>query len=152
MNNLLFNISFHVQHQSLAALNIISEFDLTPRFFHSVGEARKTPKGTPLEGIYAETYCSFLLEKKVAGHLDEYLEHWRDYLEKHAEFLNGLLTSGGKLEFYVSIFLDGDKGFEIKNSQLKRIYALGLGLTVEMYRLSDEEAANSGGPGSLGTG
>ena len=137
----VFTLSLRLWHSTQRADDIIAALQLPPRFYHSVGSDRQTPKGTPLDGIYEETYCCFLLEKKMRGHLDEYLEHWCEYLEKFTEFLNDFLRTNGKLEFYASIFLDGDKGFEIKNILLNRICALGLGLSIEMYRLSDKEAA-----------
>jgi hypothetical protein len=85
------------------------------------------------------------LKKKGKGRLDSDLISWCEYLEKRVIFFQKLARTGGKIEFYVSVFLDGDRGFEFNNSLLQRIYTLGLGLSVEMYRLSDAEAATSKG-------
>jgi hypothetical protein len=54
-------------------------------------------------------------------------------------FMHELIRSGGVTEFRVGIFLDGDRGFELSNPLIRRIYTLGLDLSVEMYRLSDDE-------------
>ena len=58
-------------------------------------------------------------------------------------FIREFLRTGGRVEFYVSIFLDGNRGYELDRSMLQRMSAIGLGLSVEMYRLSDTEAQGS---------
>ncbi len=141
MNNLVFNISFHVRHPAMPSTKIVEELGLAVRSVRSVGENRATPKGTLLEGTYAETYCSFLLQTKTTGHLDKHLGIWCAFLEKHGAFLHEISGTGGNFEFYISIFLDGDRGFVLENRLLHRMDALGVGLSVEMYRLNDEEAS-----------
>jgi hypothetical protein len=93
-----------------------------------------------LNGIHSETYCCFLLKNKTRSRLDNEIIHSCEYLEQRADFVKDFARSGGTIEFYASIFLDGDGGFEVDRSLLQRILALGLGLSVEMYRLNDNEA------------
>ena len=80
-------------------------------------------------------------KKKSPGHLDEDLTPWCEFLEKKLTFLQEFLRTDGRLEFYIGIFLDGDRGFELDKLILQRICAIGLGLSIEMYRLSDSEVA-----------
>lgn len=145
------SISLRLCHPTLPHSDIVREIGMKAEFSHTVGQQRRTPKGRLLEGLYRETYCCFKIKKKGASHLDDDLRPWCDFLEKHAIFLQVFLETGGRLEFYISIFLDGDRGFELDGPMLQRISALGVGLSVEMYRLSDDEAANSGAPASVGT-
>lgn len=140
MSSPVSNISLRMWHPTFAANEIISEMKLHAKFSNSVGEQRRTPTGTPLEGVYKETYCSFSLKNKTSNHLNKELLAECDHLDQHAGFLRSFLHTGGRLEFYISIFLDGDRGFEINPSLIRRMTALELGFTVEMYRLSDQEA------------
>jgi hypothetical protein len=133
MIDLLSIISLRLWHPTLSAAAIISEFDLKIRFSNSVNEHRKTPTGIPLDGVYKETYCCFQWKEKRLGRLDRDMISGCEYLEKHLVFLQEFLRTGGRLEFYVGIFLQGDSGFEIDNALFRRMQALGLGLSVEMY-------------------
>jgi hypothetical protein len=139
MTSPLSSIALRVWHPTLPATEIVSRIALPVQFMNSVGEQRRTPKGQLLEGVYPQTYCCFQLKKKAASPLDEDLTPWCTFLEQHLLFMQDLVRSGGRTEFRVGIFLDGDRGFEFGNPLIQRIYALGLGLSIEMYRLGDAE-------------
>ena len=66
MNNLVFNISFHVRHPAMPSTKIVEELGLAVRSVRSVGENRATPKGTLLEGTYAENILQLLVANKDA--------------------------------------------------------------------------------------
>jgi hypothetical protein len=140
MSDLLFSLSLRLWHPTLAAVDLTSRFDLEVEVSHSVNERRRTPKGTLLDGVYPQTYCCLSLKKSGKSRLDRHLNSWCEYLEKRISFLREFVRTGGKLEFYVSIFLDGDKGFEVNSALAQRICTLGLGFSVEIYRLTDTEA------------
>jgi hypothetical protein len=137
--NPLFSIALRIWHPALPAKDVVSRIGLPVQFINSVGEQRRTPKGQLLEGVYTQTYCCFELKKKTAGHLDEDLIPWCSFLEERLPFMQELTNSGGRAEFRIGIFLDGDRGFELDNLLVGRIHVLGLGLSIEMYRLSDGE-------------
>ena len=139
MSALLFTMSFRVWHPTRAASDVISVLNLPVWFAHSVGEPRRTPKGAPLAGVYGETYCCFLLQEKTRDRLDKCVARWCELLQTHDDFLQDFRHTGGKIEFYVSIFLDDDRGFELNNEMLKRMDDAGLGLSIEMYRLGNSE-------------
>jgi hypothetical protein len=139
-----FSMSLRVWHPKRSADEILRVVRLPIRFHHTVGDPRKTPKGTPLEGIYKETYCCFELEKKTREYPERRITHWCQVIEAHSEFLADLVQTGGKAEFYVSVFLDGDRGFELDNELLTRMCAFRLGIAVEMYRLGDSEVVVNG--------
>jgi len=141
MSRPLSSIALRIWHPTLPAHELVSRIALPARFSNSVGEQRRTPKGQILEGVYAQTYCCFELKKKAASHLDEDLAPWCAFLEQRLPFMQQLARSGGRMEFRVGIFLDGDRGFEIDSLLLQRICAIGLGLSIEMYRLSDSETS-----------
>lgn len=142
MSKPLSSIALRLWHPTLAAADIVSEVGLEAEFSNTVGQQRRTPKGQILEGVYRETYCCFKIKEKAPGHLNEDLAPWCEFLEKHLIFLREFLRTDGRLEFYIGMFLDGDRGFELDNLMLQKISTLGLGLSIEMYRLSDSEIEN----------
>src|SRR5215813_11173264 len=111
----VFALSLRLWHPTQRAEGVISTLQLPIRFYHSVGDARRTPKGAPLEGTYEETYCCFRLEEKMRARLEQCISRWCKSLRQHHDFLGIFVQSGGKIEFYVSVFLEGDRGFELDN-------------------------------------
>ena len=143
MSKPLSSASLRFWHPKLSVSEVVSEIGMELEFSRDVGHERCTPKGRPLGGVNSETYCCFRLKKKSASHLHEDVRNACSILEKHLGFLDAFVITGGRLEFYASIFLDGDRGFELDNRLLRRMDAIGLGLSVEMYRLHDGEVTDS---------
>jgi hypothetical protein len=134
MSQLNFNLSFRVCHPSVRAETICSQLAMTPRFSHSVGDQRKTPKGTLLEGRYDQTYVMFPLAKKKGEWLDHELLRWCAELDRLAPDLLALKNTGGTLDFCVSISLENrDGGFELDASVIERVNSLGCGLAIDLY-------------------
>jgi hypothetical protein len=107
---------------------------MTPKFSNSVGELRRTPDGTLLEGSHEQTYVSFPLLRKSRERLADEVPRLCAELDALGSILLDFKSTGGKLEFYVSVFLgDRDGGFELDASVIERMNALGLGLAVELY-------------------
>jgi hypothetical protein len=139
VSNLCSSIALRIWHPALSASDVIYRIALPAQFANSVGEQRRTPKGHWLKGLYAQTYCCFQLKKKAASQLEQDLVPWCEFLEQRLLFMHELTRSGGRAEFRIAIFVDGDRGFELSNLLIRRIYMLGLELSIEMYRLSDNE-------------
>jgi len=79
------------------------------------------------------SYASMPLIRKEAIELDEELSRWCEVLENRERTLREIFSSGGKVEFYVSLFVSGLGGFELEQGLLAKIGAMGLGLSVEIY-------------------
>lgn len=68
-----YHISFRVTHPTLDAGTITAQLCMTPKFCWTVGEPRKTPKGTPLDGVREESYCTFDIGSGEDGELAQCL-------------------------------------------------------------------------------
>jgi Domain of unknown function (DUF4279) len=55
-NHYRYAISLRVTHPSLDPAEITSALQLTPSRTWRAGEPRTTPKGTPLQGVYSNTF------------------------------------------------------------------------------------------------
>lgn len=133
MNPYSFSLSFRVRHSSLKCEEIASVIGLEPKFIQNVGEDRKTPKGKNLSGKYIETYCSFELEPKTHGILEDALRKWCEYLSAHIDFLKGIRASGGKAEFFAGVFLSGNSGIELEPADLASAASIGVSLSLDLY-------------------
>ena len=89
-----------------------------------------TPKGTPLDGKYRESYCVFHLDDRDDGELANYLAETLKKLESQAAFLTHLRGSGGKISFYVS-WTPGCRGETIDVGLLADMARLGIDLGIE---------------------
>src|SRR5579872_6298366 len=96
-----------------------------------VGEARRTLTGTPLPGIYSETYWYVKLTRggivwsKGAG-VEEYLERAWVRLNQHGPFFRRVRSGGGRAELFIGIFGQKNWGFELGSSLLSRFGRIGL--------------------------
>jgi hypothetical protein len=102
------------------------------------GQPRRTPKGRPLDGVYAESYWScepwergetasadLLLEDSVA----EVLE----LLSPHKAFLNRLRTEGGRLLLWISSYSNRNYAFELPPELLQQCAELSLSFAHDVY-------------------
>jgi len=133
MSTMLANISLRAWHPILTADEISSRLELPSRFAHNVSEPRRSPSGQVLDGYYELSYVSMPLIRKKTIELDEELSLWCEVLEPREQILREIVCSGGKVEFYVSLFVSGLGGFELEQGLLARVGAMGLGLSVEIY-------------------
>lgn len=138
MSGLLVNISLRFFHPSVSAESIREEIGLESRFARSAGEPRPARQGEDQQ-LYEFTYLSIPLARKVNVELDEEISRWCNFLINKREFIGHITDTGGRAEFYISIFVGGLGGFELDRAVLTRVTTLGLGLAVEIYPPSGDE-------------
>ncbi len=109
---------------------MIAGIGRTARRYWTVGEARTTPKGTPLPGTYRESYCLFDLGESDDGQLADFLRQTLVELEHASEFISDLRRTGGKVSYYVSWF-PGDHGEVFDVDLIAAIARLGIDLGIE---------------------
>lgn len=95
----------------------------------SCGEPRTTPKGTPLSGVYKETYCRFDLINNASQDLSVVLRSANEELQRSGELIREVVATGGRIEYYVS--LSGGMGFEFDGSLILELSELKISLAVE---------------------
>jgi len=100
------------------------------------GDQRTTPVGTPLSGVYAETYWCTRLCSLVAA-VDESLEtalaRFVVALRAHEEFLLRMKREGGGAEFYVGVNGPASFGFEFHPLLLTDLASMGITLSLEVF-------------------
>ncbi|MDX3934703.1 hypothetical protein [Stenotrophomonas sp.] len=133
MSKLLLNISLRVWHPTLPHDSISDRIGLPERFAHTAGDARTSPSGSPLGGVYEDTYVSMQMVRKKTVELGDEIESCYSIIEVHADFIKSIVDTGGKVEFYVSAFLKDLGGFELDSLLLKRLAGTGIGFAIELY-------------------
>ena len=97
------------------------------------GTPRRTPKGTPLEGTYGDSRCSFEVGSGDDGELARCLRAAIERLEKYADFLKQMRKDGGDIQFYVFWYPNGDTGEVFGVDLLSRMAELGIDLGLNVY-------------------
>ncbi|WP_431835382.1 hypothetical protein [Enterobacter ludwigii] len=130
-----FTISLRAWHPTLSAEAISSKMGLPAAHAYSAGHERVTPKGTPLDGVYRESYCSFEIMGKTTGYFTDGITQCAQMLKSLAAPFSELTATGGRLEVYVWIYPEGetDLGFELERPLIRLLSDLNLTLSVEIY-------------------
>jgi len=130
-----YSISFRIWHPTRLAEDISSKIGTKPVIAYNVGEQRRTPKDTFLQGNWRETYCVYDVMRHIPGRFTDGLEKCIISFESLAPVFDELSSEGGTLEFYVWIYpnKDGDLGFSLDADLIKRIGDFKFKLSVEIY-------------------
>ena len=104
-----------------------------PAASHRVGERKKTPAGTPLANVHAETYWYCDLPHPDGLELSLFLESVADRLAPHRSFLAQISKDGGSLELFVGWYSGSNSGQEFSWKLLKKLSALHLDLSLDVY-------------------
>jgi len=133
MANSRYSLSFRVWHPSMSATEVAAKVGMTPRIQHSAGEPRKTPKGDPLPGHYKGTFCTFPMSKGDFSAFESALRAAISQLQRAGKELLDIATSGGRAEFFIGLFLEGNEGMVLDDGLLKAIADMRLTLSLDLY-------------------
>ena len=141
-------VSLRVVHPAMDPDVICEALEWEAKYRWKAGTPRRTPKGTPLEGVYKNSYCSFDVAKGDDGELAACLRTAVGRLEKHAAFLRQVRSEGGEIMFYVFLYPNGDTGETLDVDLLSRMAGMGIELGVNVYddRHSATEPASDSAP------
>ncbi len=130
-----FTVSLRFWHPSIDPSEITLALGLEPKRAVKAGDARTTPKGTPLSGIFRETYWyvnmaeGYMPPQELAGELDQLLNK----LMPHRPFFERIRAQGGRSEFSIGFWLGGQAGETYPTVLLAKMAALGLDLSLDNY-------------------
>jgi hypothetical protein len=130
-----YKVSFRVFHPTVRAEEIVARVGLRPRIVRSVGDARATPKGTPLEGINQRTSVVFDLEEfeSVIG-LEQTLKIvTRDVAANAGSYLPELVETGGRAEFFIGVFCDENVGVDLDATLIRSLASAGIAVGFDIY-------------------
>ncbi|QWT20461.1 DUF4279 domain-containing protein [Bacillus sp. NP157] len=97
------------------------------------GEARTTPRGTPLEGIRTESYIALKILPTERAWLSDAIGRCLDMLEPHRQRLDEFRANGVDLELFVGWFLERSGGESLRPAMMQRLADLGLSLSLDIY-------------------
>jgi Domain of unknown function (DUF4279) len=129
-----FAVELFIIQPTLDPAEISAALGLEARFSHRVGDQRKTPKGTLLEGTYRDTRWRHSRrhetpDQRFADKVAELIER----IEPHAGFLRKLRATGGSACVNVSFLGDGYFGDQIPYETLRKLVDLEIDLGIECY-------------------
>jgi hypothetical protein len=103
-----------------------------PRVSWTVGEPRMTPKGNPLEGIYRETYCSFLLKEGPEATIIPAIQAQNERLKKRITSINKIWKTGGVLEYFAVLVLKNSGVFVLEPQMMSAMSRLHIRIALDM--------------------
>jgi hypothetical protein len=136
-----FKISLRFFGRFADADHLSHTLKMTPVHVHVMGQRRKTPKGRELEGFYDESYCTFSIEQRDEEQLHEALERAADDLMIHADVFDGVRNDGGRIEFFVGWFSEGNTGNTLPFPLFIKLGRMKIDLSLDVYG-SDREMSS----------
>jgi hypothetical protein len=135
-----FSLSLRVFHPSVTPEVIQAELGLKARIANSAGKNRVTASGKVLPTISSETYCSFLLAEGDDRILMTTIDEWSEILAKTREFLTELRSTGGRVEYFLGLFIDSNGGFGLDYEQMKSLGSTGIDLSLDIYNAAEAKS------------
>src|SRR5579872_5249828 len=129
-----FDVELFIVHPTFDPAEISAALGLDAKFSHRVGEQRKTPKGTPLEGTYRDTRWRHSRRHETPDQwFADKVAELLDRIEPHRGFLKKLRDTGGRACVIVQFLGDGYFGDEIPQETLTKLADLELDLGIECF-------------------
>ncbi|MEJ0062752.1 MAG: DUF4279 domain-containing protein [Alphaproteobacteria bacterium] len=128
-----FQVSFWIGHPSVDPEEISAALELQPFGMARAGEPRKTPKGNPVPGVNKLTTWRHHLLITTGTRLPDALSQFNKTLSGKAEYLRGLVNTGGTLEYFIGAFMEDNRIEELSWQLLKECADLQISLTLDMY-------------------
>ncbi len=133
MHEFTFEVSLRFFTQTIDPDVICSQLGMAPKWLNKIGEQRKSPKGTLLDGIYDRNYCSFSIQPNNDEELHELLDRTVDMLFQHEPLFCRIRDGGGSIEFFIGWFSTGNTGDIFSNILLKKLGMLQIDLALNVY-------------------
>ena len=128
-----YELSLRVWHPSLTPEQISEELALVSHAGWAAGTPRKLVGGAT--GSQPMTYWSARLDAETAS-LADALQRACGMLRPHKRFLDEILDTGGRLEFFVGWFSGSNSGEVFPRLLLGEIAELGIDLALDVYGAS----------------
>ena len=112
-------------------------FAKMPNVSWVAGDERKTPKGTAIGGIRANSYWTIRLTEEETDsetwQLEDYLEKIYKEILPNLESLSPFFESGGTLDLYISLFGARNFGIVLSPDLLSRFGTAKIELQLDIY-------------------
>ena len=124
-------ISLRLSHPVADVTELCKKLGLTPDRAWLAGQSRQTPKGVPLKGVYAESYCTCSLPIDRATYLEEGLQLAVAVLKPHVVALVKFSKTGGRVSFFISLEKGAFRGAELSPTLLTELADLHVSLAID---------------------
>jgi len=124
-------LSFRARHNEIDLSIIPATLGMTAHALWKAGDPRRTPKGTPLEGIRKDCYCSITFDE--LADLPQSLTAALAILKEHNDFLLSLSEEGVEFAFFVGWFSDSSSGDTLQWQLLDELAKLRISLELDVY-------------------
>jgi len=98
------NLSLWIKHPTADLSRVPQSLGLPVSRIWKAGDPRSTPKGTPLEGSWRNSYCCLTLQEERVASLPELLRKVLPKLARHKGVLDELTSDGATLSLFVGWF------------------------------------------------
>ncbi len=137
MNPFEYKVSLRLEHPSIDPEQISEKLSMPPDISWKAGSRRISPKGKPLEGVYEKTYWSCALEHPAGLGLADFLANFTAGLATHKPFFKWIRTGGGRSEYFVGWFSNGNSGEMLSFDLLGKLSDLCIDLSLDVYASTD---------------
>jgi uncharacterized protein DUF4279 len=128
-----YTIDLLIKHPNISPDVITGELGLTPHYFWRLGEPRRTPTGTELGGIRAETMWRYVTRRKGRRNFFAGLREFVGRLRGRRDFIAQLTAGGGRVTLIVNLPGDVNMGDVLEPETLRLMSELGIKLGVEVF-------------------
>jgi hypothetical protein len=138
MQRYSYSIDVRIWHPNIATDMITRALGISPSRSCEAGKPRSTPKGTPLEGTYRESYWSadpfdHGERSSTDDLIEDALTEVLQLLEPNKDFLLKLRSEGARILVQISSFSGRNYAFELPPELMSRYAAIGVSLAHDVY-------------------
>jgi len=127
-----FRASLRIFHPSKAASEIVEAMPIPASIINSIGAARKTPKGTPLEGTYSRTLVVFDLPASSFTSIPAFLRAMMNEPFANNSMIENIAKTGGQVSFYISILCPENCGLSLDATLLAQLSSKHIQLDLDI--------------------
>ena len=134
-------VALRFWHPTIDPSSITEQLGISPMHFNVVGQPRFTPKGTPLEGTYKESYWH--AEPIRQGWCESAISVAEDTLREllpqllpHRHYIQHIADSGGRAMIHISTQSSSNYAIVLSPELMAEYSNLGLSIAHEVYSSS----------------
>lgn len=128
-----YTVSLQITHPTAPVSELAGGFPWPMTSGWTAGEPRITPVGRELGGVRSESYCSLKIAQGDDGELTACLSRAVAVIQANGRHWEELRRTGGRLNFYVFWYPNGDTGAVLGAGLLGQMAALGIDLGLNVY-------------------
>lgn len=128
------DVELVIVHPTMSPAEITAALGIEAHVAHRVGDLRKTPKGTPLEGQYRDTRWRHCIRHELTDQwFADKITALVNSLAPHKAFIHHLRATGGSAEIVVQFLGDGYLGDSVPSRTLATMIELQLDFGIECF-------------------